>query len=403
MSIINKIRNNLYFIIGCIILIIILILLYQIRSVSIIEGLESIPRYEYTPLTPDNREFYLSSPTYSALNLVPYDSDINVQEFLERNQNRFHLDIGSGIIYTKGVDNKIYAFGSSDSPLTFIRRSEPTTFLRSIGTLLNSDTQLPSFTTFFEYDNKVINLTIQQEESTQQPSSNSSDDRITINDIKQEFRISQGRYEKGACYIMDQKYRIRPNNLNNIPRRLRSYWNRNNCDRLISNTNSARNVHNEYINKFKTVKSTYVANYKKEVTIILNDRQIEYSIALALKSKYPNLYLTNDEFTRIKITVPDKSINIYAVEVTKVDGKIDVINISFNELIQPMISTLFNSMNIVGYPTSSQIQTIIQRFETNIQSIRSNNNDLNDSRFSYISGYVIYDNTEYPVIVQTRN
>jgi hypothetical protein len=439
MSIINKgvlfIRNNLYFAIGCMILFITIILLYQIRAVYVIEGLDPIPRYEYTPSSSsgNNRAFYFSNSNYNPIYLLPYDSDTNVEQFLEKNQNAFNVDVDTGIIYTNGTNNKKYAYGTSNNPLKFQNRSDPMTFLKSIGSFFSSsDTQLPQFIKFVEYENGVITITVKSpyEQPTQTSSTNTA--RITINDIKKEFKKDGGKYIPGACYIMGQKYDITPwENTSSIPNSLRNFWNGSNdvfvpgawgrlpyrynledipepyknriksnpegnyCNRIVKFHNSTgMNNHNEYIDKYK--KPSQSSTTKQiTITITLKDKSLfETKIINALIDEYNTLYVkyTYTPLANVKVTVPDKTIDNYAIEVTNSDGKIDSVNLTSDKI----LPKLFADMNI-----GSQIQTKIQEFQDNVQSITSESRVIGNS--NYISGYIVFNNIEYPVIVQSPN
>jgi len=448
MSIIKKgllfIKTNLYFILTCIVLFVILLLLSKISMT--IEGFDPIPKYIYNPVTTSIVSFNFSTSEYRPFNLVPYDIDLNVQQILDQNNNNFKIDTGNEKIYTTSSDGTTkYAFGTDGNSLKFIYRSEPMTFVDSIKRFFTNGITLPDFVKIIEYNNGVFNITInqplqQQQQRTLVQTANSqrqgiidaqnaryqSDlaaartaDRtaartnpinvntVTLDDIKDAFRRDNNTYAAGACYLTGLKYGLRPwRSWGSTPSELRTLWDssslsRNFCNYLVY-LNDPRDVGSnsfkDYISAYKTPQispvaqplppQTYVeANYNKQFSVALKDTSIidfEKLFLNILPGQY-NIINYNNETVTLKIILPDQNnTNTYKVEVTK-SGNTDEIYLTFEQIKAPIFSILQNNNNI---------NSIIRKSESGVEY------PIIPTAADYISGFIVFNNKEYPVIVK---
>jgi len=157
----------------------ILSLFFQMMNRNIVEGLNSFPKFEYTPnrevvyevndikyIALNSPQYSLSDSRYTVISLIPYNGDMNVQQLLY-DLPRMSIDYKSDIIYNNESDGKIYAFGDSNNPLKFTKCSkEPTTFIKSIWDVLKeyivNDMNLTIFSVFpyFEYNSDDLTITL---------------------------------------------------------------------------------------------------------------------------------------------------------------------------------------------------------------------------------------------------
>jgi len=466
---ISWIKYNLWYIIGFFILILVIILFY-IANNPVIEEFESIPKFEYTPqnvdcvsqTTSENyvpldtySNFIFSSFNYPAINLVPYSSDMSIQQLLERNTNKFKVDCTTKVVYTVGADGKTYAFGTSDNPVKFIATTtEPTTFIQSVGLLLqglaNNEINAPECSVFFEYDSILqavgtITITVKQpeKEETTPPSTT-----VTVQTIQDEFSKDGGKYRAGACYITAQKYGLNPwVTWGSTPQQLRSYWSAtagdtsnkwrlpgynsyrglpypynkyvrdnpigNYCGQIVRfNSQIGKNSHDEYVDKFMKFKANYTKIFKIK---LIDNKAFEQKIIDKLLKETYNLDYNADQYTGMKITYPDKTIvdGKYTVDIKTADGKTDTINVLLSDVLEPIISQLYTDLGIdINNKESveNHFQDIFKLFDTNIQTLLNITNGANVPLYSsdgtenlkYMSGYVMHNNNQYPIIVRTN-
>ena len=409
-----------------------------------IEGFNPIPKYTYGPVNPSTISFKFSSSSYKPFNLVPYDIDLNVQQILDQNNDIFYIDIGTDKIFTKSSDGTTkYAFGTDGNSLKFIYRSDPMTFIDSIKRFFTNNITLPDFVKIIEYNNGVFNITINQPLQQQQQrnlvqtanyerqgiidaqnakyQSDLATERrnartnartktintntVTLNDIKDAFTRDNRTYAAGACYVTGLKYGLRPwRSWGSTPGELRPIWdspslNRNYCNTLVSN-NDPGGVglasFNDYIKGYKEPVQSTLAQPQPPQTYVEANYNKQFSISLKNKSQFETLFLNilpgqynvlnyNNETITLKIILPEQNnINTYKVEVTR-NGNKDEIYLTFDQMIGPIIQYLQNNDNIAS---------IIRKAENGVEY------PITPTAADYISGFIVFNNKEYPVIVK---
>jgi len=375
------IRENIYFIIFCLFLIMILALISQTVNHDIIEGFDTtFPKFSYTPDTSgcvqqttagDMKQLstqpYKSSGSNesnkSLIYLIPENGDTNMKDLLTK-MNVFNVDCTTDTIYTKEGNNntlRYNAYGTPNNPLKFIPySSESTTFLNSIYDIWKSLAKRA----------ESINQIADENEKRQQ-----------IRLLSEQLPILNIFIEYGMNASNKLKITIKQNN---------------NPDKIFK------------------------ISLKEPV-------QFENAIIRALINLPENVGANINNYTSIKFS-PSSQTDMnqkYTFELTKTINnlvKIDTINVSLGNILQPLVTQYLNNIEHISIPlpVNTDIITLVERaikyMEPNIHKIKyrtgnnNNNNDDDDNDIklydsdkenkTYISGYIRYMEKNYVVFVK---
>lgn len=349
---------------GCFILIIILSIISQIANYNIIEGLDEIPKFEYTPnrscmsqvitvnndsniewrpLTSSSQQVSLSDSTNSTISFIPDDGNINIKQLLEDNVTKVNIDCESNVMYSTESDGKTYAFGNRSNPLRFIKSStEPTTFVKSVWDLTNYiingnigylRPQSLHFLAHFEYNS------------------------ISLSNGSNGFKIT-------IIQLMN----------NNI----------------VSNS---------------VVSKTFTIQFKDNK--LFEERILKALLKLPVIDSTEYLGIS---FRSLGVT-NYHDITKYIFEIKKKNGNVDTIHMDLGEIIQPLLQQYNEENNIAvmdGSNIINLIREVIYRIDSNIRTIYYNSNNRNNIQIysdsqdnnKYISGYILYDDIIYFLFVK---
>jgi len=166
------------------------------------------------------------------------------------------------------------------------------------------------------------------------------------------------------------------------------------------------------VDKFMKFKANYTKIFKIK---LIDNKAFEQKIIDKLLKETYNLDYNADQYTGMKITYPDKTIvdGKYTVDIKTADGKTDTINVLLSDVLEPIISQLYTDLGIdINNKESveNHFQDIFKLFDTNIQTLLNITNGANVPLYSsdgtenlkYMSGYVMHNNNQYPIIVRTN-